>query len=82
MKKSKIKNCTCYYFDGIINFKDFDLLDLLLDEESYQNTLIYESSYKTFNGIKSLCIMYDKVMGLLKTMMELSIYHCLVLKNM
>ena len=33
-----------YYFDEIIKIKDFDL-DILLDEKSYENILIYDVSY-------------------------------------
>ena len=32
------------YFDEIIKIKDFDL-DILLDEKSYENILIYDVSY-------------------------------------
>ena len=31
-----IKNCTCYYFDGIIGTNDLDLHNVLLDEQSYE----------------------------------------------
>ena len=33
-----------YYFDEIIKIKDFDL-DILLDEKSYKNILIYDVLY-------------------------------------
>ena len=33
-----------YYFDEIIKIKDFDL-DILLDEKSYENILIYDVLY-------------------------------------
>ena len=36
-KKVYIKNRTCYYFDGIIKIKDFDINNLLVDEKSYEN---------------------------------------------
>ena len=39
LKEIDIKNCTCYYFDGIIKIKDFNL-DILTDEKSYKNTLV------------------------------------------
>ena len=31
-KEIDIKNCACYYFDDIINFNDFDLDNILIDE--------------------------------------------------
>ena len=42
LKKIDIKNCTCYYFHDIIEIEDFDFGDILLDEKSYKNTLIYD----------------------------------------
>ena len=47
LKKVSIKNCTCYYFDGIIKFEDFDFDNILLDEKSYENNFIYNISHKT-----------------------------------
>ena len=38
-KEGRIENHTCYYFDGIIKLKDFDLDNILIDEKSYK-TLI------------------------------------------
>ena len=32
LKKVTIKNCTCYYYDNIIKFEDFNLDNILLDE--------------------------------------------------
>ena len=36
-----IKNRTCYYFDEIIKLEDFDLDNILMDEQSHENILIY-----------------------------------------
>ena len=36
-----IKNCICYYFDGIIKLEDFDSDNILLDEILYENILIH-----------------------------------------
>ena len=46
-KKVHIKNCTCYYLDVIIKLEDFDIDNLLIDEESQESILIYDISYKT-----------------------------------
>ena len=35
LKEINIKNLTCYYFDDIIKFEDFNLDHILLDEKSY-----------------------------------------------
>ena len=47
-KKVYIKNHTCYYFDDIIKLEDFDIDNILIDEKSHQNILIYDISYKFF----------------------------------
>ena len=45
-----IKNCACYHFNEITRFEDFD--NILLDETSYKNILIYDVQnfdwHKTF----------------------------------
>ena len=34
LKEVNVKNHSCYYFDDIIKFEDFDLDDILIDEKS------------------------------------------------
>ena len=46
-KKIDIKNCACYYFDGIVKIEDLHLDNNLIDEKSYENSLVYNISYKT-----------------------------------
>ena len=46
-KKIRINNCKCYCFDDIIKLEDFDIDDILIDEKSHENILIYELWYKT-----------------------------------
>ena len=72
-KKVSIKNCGCYYFDDIIKFKNFDFENIFLYKKSNENIFIYEVSYKTLVGAKSLCIKFDKLDGLLEFMMEVDI---------
>ena len=57
----RIKNSTCYYFNDIIKFEDFDFDNTLIDEKSYENTLIYNISYKTLIDTKPLHITFDKI---------------------
>ena len=66
MKKVSIKNPTCYYFDVIIKIEDFDFDNLLLDEKSYENTFIYNISYKTLIDAKPLRIRLNKVDGFIR----------------
>ena len=39
-----IKNLTCFYFDKIIKFEDFNVDNILIDEKSYGNILVYHVS--------------------------------------
>ena len=66
LKKVCIKNRTCYYFDDIIRLEDFHLDNILLDEKSQENILIYEISYKTLIGSKLLQIRFDKIDGIIR----------------
>ena len=34
LKEIDIKNCTCFYFNDIINIEDFDFNNILIDEKS------------------------------------------------
>ena len=54
LKQINIENRTSYYFDDIIKIKDSDLDNILIDEKSYENILIYNISYKTLIGSKPI----------------------------
>ena len=60
-KKVRIKNPTFYYFDDIIKLEDFHMANILIDEKSLENILIYDISYKTLIGVKPLHIIFDKI---------------------
>ena len=49
LKEVDIKNGTCYCFDNIIKFGDLDLDNILIDEKSCENILVYNISCKMFN---------------------------------
>ena len=53
----------CYYFHDIIKFEDFILNNILIDEKSHKNILIYNISYKNLIGLKLLRIKFDKTNG-------------------
>ena len=40
LKEIGIRNRTCYYFNKIIKFEDFDLNDILIEEKSYKIFLV------------------------------------------
>ena len=61
LKKVCIKYCTCYYFNDTIEIEDFSLDNILIDEKSNENILIYNISYKTLIGSKLLRIRFDKI---------------------
>ena len=52
VKYIDIKNCTYYFFDGMINTKEFDLNNIKLDEKSYRNILIYYIAHKKMKDSK------------------------------
>ena len=64
LKEMDIKNRTCYYFDDMIKIEDFDLRNILIDEKSYENILVYNISYKRL--IKPLRITFNKIDGFIK----------------
>ena len=45
IKDINIKNHTYYFFDDIINIKDFDPNNIKIDEKSYKNIFIYYIGY-------------------------------------
>ena len=66
LKEINIKNCSCYYFDDIIEIKDFNLGDILIDEESYENILVNNIAYKTLIKIKHFSVRLDEKNGFIR----------------
>ena len=64
-KEIDFKIRMCYYFDDIMRVIDIYFNNILLDEKSYkkkfENILVYDITYKTFMGKKSLPIRFDKI---------------------
>ena len=61
LKEINIKNCTCYYFNDINKFGDFDVDNILIDEKIYENTLLYNVSYKALMGATPLRIAFNQI---------------------
>ena len=69
VKDRSIKNHTYYFFDDIINIKNFDLNNIKIVEKLYKNILIYYVQFVTINDLKyvkidivnSLCLIFSKV---------------------
>ena len=74
VKDISIKNHTRYFFDDIINIKDFDSNNIKTDEKSYKNILIYyiaymtikNSKYAKINSVSPLCVMLNIMNGYFK----------------
>ena len=66
LKEIDNKNHTCYYLDDIIKIEDFDLNNILIDENSYENILVYNISYKSLIDSKPWRIRFDKLDGFIR----------------
>ena len=53
LKEISIKSHTCYYFNDIFKFVDFDFDNILSDQNSYENILVVGISYKFLICAKS-----------------------------
>ena len=56
LKEIDITNRTCYYFDDVIKDIDVNFSNILSDEKLYENTSVYDISYKSSTGPKLLRI--------------------------
>ena len=71
VKDVSIKNHTYYFFDDIVNIKNFDPSNIKIDEISYKNILIYYIRYVTIkdlknvkiNNVNPLYLIFNKVNG-------------------
>ena len=52
VKDINIENHIYYFFDDIINIKDFDRNNIKINEKSYKNVLIYYIAYVTIKDSK------------------------------
>ena len=50
-----------FVFKIVIKFEDFDFDNILIDEKSYENILIYDIWYRTLTVAKLVRIKFDKV---------------------
>ena len=71
IKDIDIENHTHYFFNDIINIKNFDLNNIKLDEKSYKNILIYyigyvmikDSKYVKISIVNVFYLIFYKVNG-------------------
>ena len=70
-RKISIKNYTYYFFDDIINIKNFDPNNIKIDEKLYKHILLYyigyvtikDSKYVKVNSVNPLYLITNKVNG-------------------
>ena len=80
-KEINIKNRTYYFFEDMINIKDFDSSLLKMDKKSYKNIYVYyigymtmkDSDYVRINSANPLHLIIDKVDGYIEEKMEIDI---------
>ena len=60
VKEIDIKNQTYYFFDDIINIKNFNPSNIKRDEKSYKNILIHYIRYVTIKDSKYVKINFVK----------------------
>ena len=69
VKDINIKNHTYYFFNSIINIKDFDPDNIRIDEKSYKNIFIYYIGYVTIKKdlklyiVNPLYFIFEQVNG-------------------
>ena len=72
IKQINIKNCTYYFFNDMINIKDFDPSLIKIDKKSYKNICIYyigyitiksNSDYENINSVNPLYLIIGEVDG-------------------
>ena len=77
-KDINIRNHRHYFFDDIINIKDFDPTNIKIDEKSCKNTDIYyiayvtikDSKYVKINSVNPLYLMFNKMNGYVEEINE------------
>ena len=76
IKEINIKNRTSYFFDDMINMKDFDPNFLKIDKKSYKKIDIYyigfitvkDSDYAKINRVNLFYLIISEVDGYIKKM--------------
>ena len=53
IKQTNIKNCTYYFFNEMINIKDFDPSLIKMDKKSYKNIGTYYIGYIVIKSISN-----------------------------
>ena len=59
VKQINIKNRTYYFFNDMINIKDFDPILIKIDKKSFKNISIYHIRYITIKSISESTVSDD-----------------------
>ena len=65
-KKVCMKSCMFYYFNDIIKLEDFVIDNMLIDEKSHKNILIFDILCKTLICSKPSLIRFNKIDGFIR----------------
>ena len=73
-KEIDLKNRTYYFFDDMVNIKNFDLTKIAIDEKSNKKVLIYyighltvkNLSFDKTNTVNPLYLIIDKINGYIR----------------
>ena len=71
-KQLKVKNRIYYFYNDLINIKDFDPKLLKLDKKSYKNISMYYIGYVTkkdeykINSVNPLYLLVDEIDGFIE----------------
>ena len=71
-KQMNIKNRTYYFYNDLINIKDFNPKLLKLDKKSFKSIGVYCIGYITkkdeykFNSVNPLCLLVDEIDGFIE----------------
>ena len=80
IKEINIKNRTYYFFDDMVNIKNFDSNLLKIDKKLYKNINIYyigyitmkDSDYVKINSVKPLYLIIGEADGYIEEKMEIN----------
>ena len=78
IKQINIKNRTCYFFNDMINVKNFDSNQIKIDKKSCKNIRIYRiptkrsSDYENINSVNLLYLIIVDVDGYIEEKAEIN----------
>ena len=81
IKQTNIKNRTYYFFNDMINIRNFDSSFLKTDKKSYKNINIYYiryitiksiADYENIHSVNPLCLIIGEVDGYIEEIMEMN----------